>query len=127
MAGVDEFVALVESMGRRVLVTDQMVDLRNLQEANEIYVLQMPDASTAAGGRGGGLGERRVVRVYHFRCGGGDCRKVAEIEDEGKIENLDLPYHATALPIILPDGREKLLTGVVDRDLGRSYAATLGE
>ncbi len=28
MAGADEFIALIESMGRRVFVTDQLIDLR---------------------------------------------------------------------------------------------------
>lgn len=127
MPGAEELAALLESRGRRVLVTQEMVDLRRLDVQNEIYVLEMPDASTAAGGRGGGLGERRVVRVYHFACGRGECRKVGQVEDQDKIESLDLPYHATAFPVILPGGREKLLSGVVDRELVSSYAAALGQ
>lgn len=127
MPGADEFIALIESKGRRVLVTEELVDLGRLDRPNEIYVLQMPDASTAAGGRGGGLGERRVVKVYHFSCGGGECRKVAEVEDEERIEGLDLPYHATAFPVLLPGGKEKLLSGVVDKELAGSYARALGQ
>jgi hypothetical protein len=127
MAGADEFIALIESKGRRVFVTDELIDLGKLDQPNEIYVLQMPDGSTAAGGRGGGMGERRVVKVYHFSCGLGECRKVAELEDAEKIERLDLPYHATAFPILLPGGKERLASGVVDPDLRRSYTATLAE
>jgi hypothetical protein len=127
MAGADEIIALIESKGRRVFVTDELIDLGKLDQPNEIYVLQMPDGSTAAGGRGGGMGERRVVKVFHFSCGHGECRKVAEVEDAEKIENLDLPYHATAFPILLPGGSERLVSGVADPDLRRSYSATLGE
>ena len=127
MAGADEFIALITSMGRRVFVTDELIDLGRLDQPNEIYVLQMPDGSTAAGGRGGGMGERRVVKVYHFSCGHGECRKVSEVDDPEKIENLDLPYHATAFPILLPGGEEKLVTGVADRQLAASYKASLGE
>jgi len=126
MAGADEFIALIESMGRRVFVTDDLIDLGKLEQPNEIYVLQMLSASTAAGGRGGGMGDRRVVKVYHFTCGHGECKKVGEVEDEGKIESLDLPYHATAFPILLPDGKEKLVSGVADKALTASYRAALG-
>jgi hypothetical protein len=126
MPGADEFIALIESMGRRVLVTDDLVDLRRLDQPNEIYVLQMLSASTAAGGRGGGMGDRKVVKVYHFSCGNGECKKVGEVEDEQKIESLDLPYHATAFPVLLPDGMEKLISGVADKALVASYRAALG-
>ena len=126
MPGAEEFIALIESMGRRVFVTDDLVDLGKLDQPNEIYILQMLSASTAAGGRGGGMGDRRVVKVYHFTCGKGECKKVGEIEDEQKIESLDLPYHATAFPILLPGGKEKLVSGVADKDLVRSYRAALG-
>jgi hypothetical protein len=127
MAGAEEFIALIESKGRRVFVTDELVDLGKLDQPNEIYVLQMPDGSTAAGGRGGGFGERRVIKVYHYSCGRGECKKVGEFEDAEKIESLDLPYHATAFPIILPGGTEKLVSGVADRDLVGAYRAALGQ
>lgn len=127
MAGADEFIALIESKVRRVFVTDDLIDLGKLDQPNEIYVLEMPDGSTAAGGRGGGFGERRVIKVYHFSCGQGECKKVAEFEDAEKIESLDLPYHATAFPILLPGGREKLVSGVADKELASSYRAALGQ
>jgi hypothetical protein len=127
MAGADEFVSLIESMGRRVFVTDDLIDLGKLDQPNEIYVLEMPSGSTAAGGRGGGMGERRVIKVYHFTCGDGECKKVSEVEDPEKIESLDLPYHATAFPILLPSGKEKLVSGVADKELAASYRAALGQ
>jgi hypothetical protein len=117
--GVSEFITFIETKGRRVFVTEEVVDLRAL--------LQLPDGSTAAGGRGGGFGERRIIKVYHYSSGEGGCRKVAEFEDEEKLESLDLPYHATAFPIILPDGKEKLVSGVVDKELAGSYRAALGQ
>jgi hypothetical protein len=127
VAGAEEFITLIESKGRRVFVTDELIDLGRLDNPNEIYVLQMPDGSTAAGGRGGGFGERRIVKVYHFSCGRGECKKVGEFEDAEKIESLDLPYHATAFPILLPGGKEKLVSGVADRELASSYARALGQ
>ncbi|HEV2389419.1 MAG TPA: hypothetical protein VGS04_01725, partial [Nitrososphaerales archaeon] len=68
----------------------------------------------------------RVVKVYHYTCGQGECKKVGETEDAEKIESLDLPYHATAFPILLPDGKEKLVSGVADKALADSYRAALG-
>ncbi|HUH99749.1 MAG TPA: hypothetical protein VLY65_01775 [Nitrososphaerales archaeon] len=124
--GVDGFIALITSMGRRVFVTTDVIDLAKLDSPNEVYILQMVDNSSAAGGRGGGMGDRRVVKVYHYSCRNGDCVKVGESEDEAKIESLDLPYHATAFPIMLPDGREKLVSGVVDKELVASYRSVLG-
>ncbi|MDA4117961.1 MAG: hypothetical protein OK455_06410 [Thaumarchaeota archaeon] len=118
---VADFVAFLETKGRRVFVAEDVIDLSNLDRSNNIFVLQMPGGSTAAGGRGGGFGERRVVKVYHYALGKGTCMKVAEYEDELRLEALDLPYHATAFPIILPDGKEKLVSGVVDRELVGSY------
>jgi len=125
MPGAEEFIALIESNGRRVLVAERLIDLRKLDQPNEIYVLQLPDSSTAAGGRGGGFGERHVIKAFHFRCGKGVCMKVAEFDDAENLEALDLPYHATAFPIILPDGKEKLVSGVADKELVFSYREDL--
>lgn len=121
----DEFVRLLESSGRKVLVTEQLIDLRHLDVPNTVFVLQLPDGSTAAGGRGGGFGERHVIKVYQYSCGMGQCTKMNEYEDEEKLESLDLPYHATAFPVTMVDGTEKLLTGVVDGELVRSYQQAL--
>jgi len=116
---------LVNAKGRRVYVAAQPIDMRVAESPNDIYVLQLPDGSTAAGGRGGGFGERRIVKVYHFECGVGGCRKVAEIEDDGRLEELDLPYHATAMPVLDPEGNEKLVSGVIDPPFAESYRKVL--
>lgn len=123
--GAEDLVDLLQSKGRRVLVAHDMIDLRKLDGDNDIFVLQLPDGSTAAGGRGGGFGERRIVKAYHYRCGKGECLKVGEYEDEERLESLDLPYHATAFPVILPNGNEKLVSGVADKDLASAYKTIL--
>ncbi len=125
MGEVSEFLELVNSKGRRVYVASRPIDLRSPESPNDIYVLQLPDGSTAAGGRGGGFGERRIVKVYHFECGEGGCRKVSEIEDDGRLDALDLPYHATAMPILDPQGNEKLVSGVIDPPFAESYRRVL--
>lgn len=125
MDGQSEFLELVNAKGRRVYVAAKPIDLRVAESPNDIYVLQLPDGSTAAGGRGGGFGERRIVKVYHFECGPGGCRKVSEVEDDARLDELDLPYHATAMPIIDPQGNEKLVSGVIDQPFAEAYQRVL--
>ncbi len=126
MNGLQELTQLIQAKGRRVYVAEQLIDLSDLTAVNTIYILQLPDGSTAAGGRGGGLGERRIVKVYRYACGKGTCDKMGETEDDSKLDNLDLPYHATAMPIRLPDGKEALVSGVVDASFVSSYRQILG-
>ena len=123
---LQEFINLIESQMRCVYVAERPIDLTKLDEPNTIFVLQLPEGfRTAAGSRGGGFGERRILKVYQYLCGQGDCKKVNESEDEGVTERLDLPYHAAAFPIILPDGREKLVSGVADAEFVAAYRRTL--
>ncbi|HUI01348.1 MAG TPA: hypothetical protein VLX56_06935 [Nitrososphaerales archaeon] len=119
---LQEFVSLIESGMRCVYVAERPIDLTRLDEPNTIFVLQLPEGfRTAFGSRGGGLGERRILRVYQYQCGQGDCRKVNESESQEVTETLDLPYHAAAFPIVLPDGKEKLVSGVSDIELVAAY------
>ncbi len=116
---------MIQAKGRRVYVAERLIDLSDLTAANTIFILQLPDGSTAAGGRGGGLGERRIVKVYRYACGEGTCDKLGETEDDSQLDSLDLPYHATAMPIKLPDGTEALVSGVVDASFVSSYRQIL--
>jgi hypothetical protein len=127
MDGLSEFLDLLSSKGRRVYVAVKPIDLRTPEAANDIYVLQLPDGSTAAGGRGGGFGERRIVKVYHFESGPGGMRKVSEVEDDERLDALDLPYHATAMPILDLQGNEKLVSGVIDPPFAESYRRALAQ
>jgi hypothetical protein len=126
MAGLQDFVSLIESTMRCVYVTERPIDLRKLDGPNTIFVLQLPEGfSTAVGSRGGGFGERRILRVYQYLSGRGDCRMINEFEDQEVIERLDLPYHAAAFPILLPEGKEKLVSGVADVELVAAYRRAL--
>jgi hypothetical protein len=126
MDGLSEFEELINSKGRRVYVAAKPIDLRSIVSSNDVYVLQLPDGSTAAGGRGGGFGERRIVKVYHFEFGPDGCKKSLDAEDDDRLDQLDLPYHATAMPIIERSGNEKLVSGVIDSAFAESYKKVLG-
>lgn len=121
MDGLEELRSIVTGMGRKVYVAEKPIDLRDLTTPNTIFILQLPDGSTAAGGRGGGFGERRIIRLYQFEVSGGTCTKAGEVEDDGKLDMLDLPYHATAMPILDLDGKERLVSGVIDPPFVASY------
>jgi len=119
---LQEFVSLIESRMRCLYVAERPIDLTKLDEPNTIFVLQLPEGfSTAVGSRGGGFGERRLLKVYQYSCGHGECKKVGVYESQETTEKLDLPYHAAAFPIILPDGREKLVSGVADVEFVAAY------
>jgi len=123
---LEELVSLIKSNRRCLYVAERPIDLTRLDEPNVIFILQLPEGfSTAAGSRGGGFGDRRVLKVYQYSCGAGDGKKVRESDSEEVTEKLDLPYHAAAFPIILPDGKEKLVSGVADAEFVAAYQRAL--
>jgi len=117
---------LASEKSRRIFVAEFHIDLRENQGRNCIYVLQLPtSAPGAAGGRIGGIGERRVEKLYCFRQENGKWIKVYETDDPGKLERFELPYHAAGLSVVLPDGSEKVVSGVVDEEFVRIYNETV--
>ncbi len=121
MTPLEELTNLVSEKGRKILVAEKPVDLKRLQEANSVYILQMPEGSSAAGGRAGGFGDRRVEKLYAFHYENGVCRKLYEVDSVDKLERFELPYHAAGTPVILPDGSEKVMSGVIDPEFVESY------
>ena len=119
--GLEEFVGLIESGARCLYVAERPVDLRKLDEPNTIFVLKLPEGFSTAAGSRGGLGERRVLRVLQYACVHGECNKVYESDSSEVTERLDLPYHAAAFPITLPDGKERLVSGVSDPEFVAAY------
>jgi hypothetical protein len=126
MTGFDELTQLAKEGGRRIFVSQNPIDLRATHGPNRVYVLDLPgDRPGAAGGRIGGIGERRIQKLRCFQLDNGKYAKICEIEDAEKLEGLELPYSATGMGVILPDGTEKVVTGVVDSDLVEQYNAIL--
>ncbi len=116
---------LASEKSRRIFVTESPVDLRENKGKNCVYVLQLPTSSPGtAGGRIGGIGERKIQKLYCFRQDDGKWVKVYETDDSAKLERFELPYHAAGLSITLPDGSEKVVSGVVDEEFIRKYDQT---
>lgn len=117
---------LAGEKSRRIFVAESQIDLRESTGKNCVYVLQLPaTALGAAGGRIGGVGERRVEKLYCFRLEGGKWIKVYETDDTAKLERFELPYHAAGLSVVLPNGSEKVVSGVVDEEFIRMYNETI--
>lgn len=121
MTPLEELTMLVVEKGRKILVAENPVDLKNLQTGNSVYILQLPEGGTAAGGRAGGFGERRLEKLYAFHYENGACYKLFEVDSPERLERYDLPYHAAGTPIILPDGSEHVISGVIDPEFVESY------
>lgn len=112
---------MISEKGRKILVAENPVDLQRLQGGNSVYILQLPEGSMAAGGRAGGFGERRLEKLYAFHYEDGACFKLFEVDSPEKLEKFDLPYHAAGTPVILPDGSERVMSGVIDPEFVESY------
>ena len=126
MTDLDELTQLARDGGRRIFVSQSPINLSAKLEANRIHVLELPvEGRSSAGGRIGGIGARRIERLRCFQLESNACRKICEIEDAEKLEGLELPYSATGMSLILPDGTEKVVTGVVDSELVEQYNAII--
>ena len=125
MTPLEEVAQLAGERSRRVFVAEDSIDLSRNDGRNCVYILELPGAAPgAAGGRIGGLGERRVQKVFCFRKENGKWLKVYETDVADKVEKFDLPYHAAGLDVVLPDGSKRVVSGVVDPELVRAYDET---
>ena len=121
MTPLEELTQLTKEKGRRLFVAENPINLSATQGRNCVYVLELPTGTGSAGGRVGGIGERRIEKAFCFRQENGKWLKVYETESPEKLEGFDLPYHAAGLEVRLPDGTEKIVSGVVDEELIGEY------
>lgn len=125
MTPLEELAQLAGERSRRIFVAEDSIDLSRSEGRNCVYVLELPSAAPgAAGGRIGGLGERRVQRVLCFRRESDKWLKVYETDVGEKVEKFDLPYHAAGLDVVMPDGSTRVISGVVDPELVQAYNDT---
>jgi len=121
MTPLEELTKLISEKGRRLFVAENDVNLKSLQGESSIFILQLPESGMSAGGRAGGFGERRVEKLYAFHYSNGACRKLFEVDSPEKRERFEVPYHAAGTPVVLPDGSERIVSGVVDPEFVQSY------
>lgn len=122
MTPLEELAQFVGEGGRRIFVAEHSIDLSKNDGTNGVYVLELPSESRgAAGGRVAGVGERRLQKVHCYRQQNGKWMKAYETDDPERLQRYELPYHAAGLSIVLPDGTEKVVSGVVDEEFVRAY------
>ena len=95
MTPLEELVHLSSERSRRIFVAQEPIDLSAFQGLNCVYVLELPVSLGSAGGRIGGFGERRVVKLFCFRQEGESWTKVLELDDAEKLSRLELPRDGT--------------------------------
>jgi hypothetical protein len=123
---IDELVQLIQGPARAVVIAERDVDLRSPADVNRLFVLLLTEGSHAAGGRGGGFGERKVVRVALFRCASEGCEKLFETSDETRLAGFEVPFHVARMPMTLRDGTVSVGYGVVDPELVAELSAKTG-
>lgn len=122
MSPLEELAQLASERARRLFVAENPIDLSMKDGENCIYILELPtSAPGAAGGRVGGIGERKLQKASCFRQTAGKWLKIYETDSEDKLERFSLPYHAAGLSVRLPDQSERVVSGVVDAELIREY------
>lgn len=117
MDALDELSSLVAGGSRVIIIADRDVDLSSKTGSATLFLLSIASGSLAAGGRGGGFGERRVVAARRFSCADGAWRKTFETHSESEAEAFEVPYYVSRLPVTLADGSQAMGYGVVEPEL----------
>ena len=116
MEPLDEINSHLGGSSWAIVIADGDVDLRPGSGDVSFFLLKIGEGSLAAGGRGGGFGERKVTGVFFFRRRSGSWSKEFQAEG-GTAESFEVPFHVSRLPMTMPDGTESMGYGVVDADL----------
>jgi len=126
MAVLDELTTHLSGPSRTIVIAEKEVNLRPGASDNTLFLLKIGEGSLAAGGRGGGFGERRVTNVLCFELKKGVWSKKYESESEGRAAEFEVPYHVSRLPLTMPDGTEAMGYGVVEPELVDEMAKRAG-
>jgi hypothetical protein len=126
MDGLEELSSHLAGGSRVIVIAEKDVDLRAAASGNQLFLLKIAEGSLAAGGRGGGFGERKVVAVFCFSSKGGSWTKLFETQDESRVADFEVPYYVSRLPLTLADGTETMGYGVVEPELVSRMAARAG-
>lgn len=122
----DELSSYLTGGSRVIVISEKDVDLRSSSSGNRLFLLKIAEGSLAAGGRGGGFGERRVVGVFCFSSDGGAWTKLFETQEESRAADFEVPYYVSRLPFTLVDGTEAIGYGVVEPELVKQMSAKAG-
>ena len=116
MDALEELVAHLTGPSRAIVIARKGVDLRPKAGENMLFVFNIGEGSLAAGGRGGGFGERKVSAVSCFELKDNSWSLVFRAPPE-RVEEYEVPYYVSRLPLTMADGTETMGYGVVDPEL----------
>jgi hypothetical protein len=116
-----EFDFALRGTQRTLIVSTNAIDLRDLANSNKVYVFSIQQVEGAAGGRAGGFGQRNIERVLCFEIQNGVCIKLLDMKDPMKLSALDFPVGIARMPVVLKDGTEEMVYGVIDPDAVKAY------
>jgi len=116
LSALEELVSYLTGPSRAIVIARKDVDLRPESGDNTLFVLNIGEGSLAAGGRGGGFGERKVSAVSCFELKSNTWSLVFRASPEKAME-YEVPYYVSRLPLTMPDGAETMGYGVIDPEL----------
>jgi hypothetical protein len=126
VSALNELTSHLTGGSRVIVISEKDVNLKPEAADNRLVLMKLAEGSLAAGGRGGGFGERRVVKVAIFQIKRGVWQRVYETKDESSAAEFEIPYHVSRLPFTLADGTESIGYGVVDPELVAQMASKAG-
>ena len=121
MDPLEEISTALTGGARVIVISETDVDLRPTSPGNRLFLLRIAEGSLASGGRGGGFGERRVVRVSAYAKSGPGWTRLFDTESTD-VERFEVPHYVSRIPLTLPDGTESMGYGVVEADLVRQMS-----
>jgi len=113
---LDEILSYLAGPARAIVIASNDVDLTPRAGDNRLFILRIGEGSLAAGGRGGGFGERKVTAVATFERKAGVWSKTFQATDNDAA-SFEVPYYVSRLPLTMADGTESMGYGVIDGDL----------
>jgi hypothetical protein len=106
---------------RKLLVTNNEIDLANVSSNNYIFILLIEESKGSAGGRGGGSGYRKISQIIGFSISDKSVKKFFDTKESNLIELFEIPYSAVAMDIILSNGKQIVVQGLIDPEMTTKY------
>ncbi len=116
MDPLEELSSHLTGGGRAIVISEKDLDLRSGSVNNRIFILKIGEGSLAAGGRGGGFGERKVTAVLCYELKSGVWSKLFLAAGESAL-SFEIPYYVSRIPMTMADGSESMGYGVVEPEL----------
>jgi len=126
MLSLDEFVSLIKKQNKKIIVSLDHINLTKLTNPNIIFLFELQE-SYAAGGRSAGFGQRSPDYVYCFVSKNGFFTRIFKSNNHDIIDRFELPSFISRLPIVLPDGTNEVVYGVVDIETINSYSEIISQ